>query len=291
MALAARSEESLREVARECEAAGGRALVVPTDVTDEEAVRELARRTVERFGRIDVWVNNAAVMIYGRLKDTPSDAYRRVIETDLFGQIHGARAVVPYFEEQGSGVLINMSSMWAKVTSPYVSAYVTSKFGVLGFSECLRQELAEYEDVHVCTILPVSVDTPIFRHTGNYADNAARPVPPVLDPDRVVRQILRCAEHPRREVVVGPTGYLLAFAHATMPKLYGWLSPHVFKWGAFRSESPERGPGNVFEPMPEWNQVTGGWRGEKKPLIRHAALAGGAALAPLLAYWVAQRRK
>ncbi len=291
MALAARSEESLREVARECEAAGGRALVVPTDVTDEEAVRELARRTVERFGRIDVWVNNAAVMIYGRLKDTPSDAYRRVIETDLFGQIHGARAVVPYFEEQGSGVLINMSSMWAKVTSPYVSAYVTSKFGVLGFSECLRQELAEYEDVHVCTILPVSVDTPIFRHTGNYADNAARPVPPVLDPDRVVRQILRCAEHPRREVVVGPTGYLLAFAHATMPKLYGWLSPHVFKWGAFRSESPERGPGNVFEPMPEWNQVTGGWRGEKKPLIRHAALAGGAALAPLLAYWIAQRRK
>lgn len=291
VALAARSEESLREVADECEAAGGRALVVPTDVTDEEAVRELARRTAEGFGRIDVWVNNAAVMIYGRLKDTPSDAYRRVIETDLFGQIHGARAVVPYFEEQGSGVLINMSSMWAKVSSPYVSAYVTSKFGVLGFSECLRQELAEHEDIHVCTILPVSVDTPIFRHTGNYADYAAKPVPPVLDPDRVVKEILRCAEHPRREVTVGPTGYLLAFAHATMPKLYGWLSPYVFKWGAFRPEAAEQGPGNVFEPMPEWNQVTGGWRDDGKPLLRRATLAGGAVLAPLLAYWIAQRRR
>jgi short-subunit dehydrogenase len=290
VALAARSEGSLREVAKECEASGGRALVVPTDVADEEAVNELARRTVERFGRIDVWVNNAAVMIYGRLKDTPSKAYRRVIETDLFGQIHGARAVIPYFEEQGSGVLINMSSMWAKVTSPYVSAYVTSKFGVLGFSECLRQELAEYEDIHVCTVLPVSVDTPIFRHAGNYAERAAKPVPPILGPDRVVKQILRCAERPRREVTVGPTGYLLAFAHATMPRLYGRLSPHVFKWGAFRSEAAEQGPGNVFEPMPEWNQITGRWRGERKPLLRRASLASGVALAPLLAYWLARRR-
>lgn len=100
MALAARSEESLWEAAAECEAAGGRALVAPTDVTDEAAVKELSRRTAERFGRIDVWVNNAAVMTYGYFEEVPSQVYRHVIETNLFGQIHGARTVLPYFREK-----------------------------------------------------------------------------------------------------------------------------------------------------------------------------------------------
>jgi NAD(P)-dependent dehydrogenase (short-subunit alcohol dehydrogenase family) len=290
VALAARSEGSLREVAKECEAAGGRALVVPTDVADEEAVQELARRTAESFGRIDVWVNNAAVMVYGNFEEIPTEAYRRVIETNLFGQINGARAVLPYFRERGSGVLINVSSMWAKVSSPQVSSYVTSKFGVLGFSECLRQALHDEKDIHVCTILPVSVDTPIFRHAGNYTGRGAKPIPPVLGPDKVVKQIVRRAQKPRPETTVGPTGYLLAFAHAATPKLYDFLVPYIFDWGAFRSEPAEQGPGNVFEPMPEWNQVTGGWRGESKPLIRRTALAGGVTLPPLLAYWIMRRR-
>lgn len=291
VALAARSEETLREVARECEAAGGQALAVPTDVTDEGAVQELARRTVERFGRIDTWVNNAGVMVYGFLEEVPSEAYRQVIETNLFGQIHGARTVVPYFKEQGSGVLINIASMWSKIGSPYVSAYVTSKFGILGFSECLRQGLHGEKDIHVCTILPVSADTPIFRHAGNYTGQGAKPVPPVLGPEQVVKQILRNARHPRPETIVGPTGYLLAFAHAIMPGFYDLLVPYVFNWGAFSSESARRGPGNVFEPMPEWNQVTGGWRGGKGARVRRAALAGGAALTPLLAWWMTRRRR
>lgn len=290
VALAARSEETLREVAKECEAAGGRALAVPTDVTDEEAVRELARRTVESFGRIDTWVNNAGVMVYGALEEVPSEAYRQVIETNLFGQIHGARTVVPYFKEQGSGVLINMVSMWSKISSPYVSSYVTSKFGILGFSECLRQALHEWKDIHVCAILPVSVDTPIFRHAGNYTGHGAKPVPPVLDPGRVVKQILRNAQRPRPETTVGPTGYLLTWAHAATPKLYDFLVPYIFDWGAFSSRPVEKGPGNVFDPMTEWNRVSGGWRGGGGARLRRAALAGGAALTPLLAWWLARRR-
>src|SRR5215210_744517 len=128
--LAARSEQSLREVAGECkalgaQALGAQALVVTTDVSDEEAVQELARRSVEVFGRIDVWVNDAGVMVYGSFEEVPADVYRRVIETNLFGQIHGARAALAQFREQGGGVLINMSSVWGRLTSPHVSAYVT----------------------------------------------------------------------------------------------------------------------------------------------------------------------
>ncbi len=228
-------------------------------------------------------------MVYGQLEEVPSEVYRQVIETNLFGQIHGARTVVPYFKEQGSGVLINVASMWSKISSPYVSPYVTSKFGLLGFSECLRQALHEWKDIHVCTILPVSVDTPIFRHAGNYTGQGARPIPPVLDPDRVVKQILRNARRPRPETTVGATGYLLTWAHAATPKLYDFLVPYVFDRSAFGSEPAGKGPGNVFEPMPEWNQITGGWRGGGGARIRHAALAGGAALTPLLAWWLARR--
>ena len=128
--LAARAEAPLRAAAAECEALGATAIAVPTDVRSEPAVQRLAAHTVERLGRIDVWVNCAGVMAYGRFEDVPADVFRSVIETNLFGQVHGARAALPHFRRQGSGVLVNMSSVWARVVTPDVSAYVTSTFGV-----------------------------------------------------------------------------------------------------------------------------------------------------------------
>jgi NAD(P)-dependent dehydrogenase (short-subunit alcohol dehydrogenase family) len=288
--LAARSEQILREVAKECEAAGGRALAVPTDVTDKEAVQDLARQAADHFGRIDVWVNNAGVMAYGYFEQIPDETYRQVIETNLFGSINGARAALPYFREQGSGVLINVSSLWGRMFSPYVSAYTTSKFGVRTFSESLREALADEEGIDVCTILPQSVDTPIFRHAANYSGRVAKPVPPVADPDRVVNAILRCIEHPQREVSVGYVGHLEAIVQETVPGFFNWLAPYVMRWAAFSSEPAESKPGNVFETMPEWNQVDGGWRGKRKTMLRHAALAGGVALPPLLTYWLRRRQ-
>jgi NAD(P)-dependent dehydrogenase (short-subunit alcohol dehydrogenase family) len=288
--LAARSEQSLRETADECEAAGGRALAVPTDVTDKEAVQDLARQAADHFARIDVWVNNAGVMAYGYFEQIPDETYRQVIETNLFGAINGARAALPYFREQRSGVLINVSSLWGRMFSPYVSAYTTSKFGVRTFSESLREALADEEDIDVCTILPQSVDTPIFRHAANYSGRDAKPVPPIADPGRVVKAILRCIEHPRREVSVGYVGHLEAIMQETMPGPFNWLAPYVMRWAAFSTEPTESKPGNVFEPMPEWNQVSGGWRNERKKVLRYAAVASGVALPPLLAYWIIRRR-
>lgn len=89
---------------------------------------------------------------------------------------------------------------------------------------------------------------------------------------------------------MGLTGHLLKWAHLATPRLYDFLVPYVFDWGAFRSEYADQGPGNVFEPMPEWNQVTGGWRGGWGATLQRGALAGGAALAPLLAYRLIRHR-
>lgn len=97
--VAARRDAALRAVAAECERAGGSALAVTTDV---QQVQHLAQQAIEQFGRIDVWVNNAAVLLFAKFHEAPPDLYRQVIETDLFGYIYGARAVLPHFRQQGS---------------------------------------------------------------------------------------------------------------------------------------------------------------------------------------------
>jgi NAD(P)-dependent dehydrogenase (short-subunit alcohol dehydrogenase family) len=127
-----------QETAAECGQTRGEGWAIPTDVTDERAVRNLARRVIEQYGRIDAWVNNAAVSLFARFEEAPPEAYRRVIETNLFGYIHGARAVLPFFREQGSGVLINNASFIGKIGSPYVSAYSVNKFGIVASGKVCR---------------------------------------------------------------------------------------------------------------------------------------------------------
>ncbi len=261
--LAARSAESLRQVALDCEQAGGRALAVCTDVTDETAVQALAERAHQVFGRIDVWVNAAAVMAYGEFEKVPSATYRRVLETNLFGQIHGARAVLPYFRQQRRGILINLGSIWGSVSSPYVSSYVASKFGIRGFSEALQQELRLDPDtraVRVCSIQPPSVDTPIFRHAARYTARAPKPVPLIIDPNLVVSAILRSVERPKLRRVVGWWGRFIELGHVVAPGLFTRLAPGVMNTFAFSRDPARPGPGNVYEPMPESNRISGNWR-------------------------------
>lgn len=155
--LAARREDALLEVAAECEARGGRALVVPTDVSDFRAVDNLARRAVDHFGSIDVWVNNAVLAAVGRLEEVPPEANRRIVETNLLGYLHGAQAALPRFWEQGSGVLIFMSSGFGLVGAPYADAYTATKFAQRGLAQALRGELRG-SGVHVCTVMPGGVD-------------------------------------------------------------------------------------------------------------------------------------
>jgi short-subunit dehydrogenase len=239
LVLASRGSDSLEAVAAACRERGVRALAVPTDVAVSDQVEALAQRAVSEFGRIDVWVNDAAVMAYGAIGEVPFDVQRRIIETNLLGTMCGSRAALSPMKEQGRGVIINVASLYAKMTSPYVSAYATSKFGVLGFSEVLRQELKSDRKIHVCTIMPGSIDTPVFRHAANYTGRNIRPVPPVASPDRVARAIVHCAEHPRREVTVGQLHHLASWGHALLPRTY--TSWHPKPCGSSRSaRSPRR---------------------------------------------------
>jgi NAD(P)-dependent dehydrogenase (short-subunit alcohol dehydrogenase family) len=163
LVLAARREDALESLAQDCEKLGGRAIAVRTDVSDEGQVERLAERAMEAFGRIDVWVNNAAVTSFGPFEETPPEVFRRVVDTNFFGYVHGSRAAIRRFREQGAGVLINVSSVVGHVAEAYTTAYSAAKHAIIGFSESLRQELIDEENIHVSTILPASIDTPLFQ--------------------------------------------------------------------------------------------------------------------------------
>ncbi|XXX77193.1 SDR family oxidoreductase [Sorangium sp. So ce134] len=257
--VAARNAAALEAVAAECASAGARALAVPTDVRDECAVRALARAAIEVFGTIDVWVNNAAVFLYARADEAPYETYRQVIETNLLGYVHGARAALPCFRAQGAGVLINNVSVLGKFGAPTMSAYVISKFGVLGLASCLRQELAGTPDIHVCTLLPAAVDTPIYQHAGNYTGRAVQPIRPVLDPERVAAAMVSLAERPRREAYVG-AGRIVAAAFAAFPGLTERVLAAYTTRATFLDRAAPHTDGNIFLPMKHWTSVTGGWR-------------------------------
>ncbi len=240
-----------------------------------------AKAAVERFGRLDVWVNNASAIAYGPFEEIPTEVFRQIVETNLLGQVHGARAALRRFRAQESGVLINMSSVWGRVSTPQVSPYIVSKNAVRAFSECLAGELAGDEDIHVATMAPQAVDTPIFEHAANYTGRRVRPIPPVLDPEVVARGIELCAENPKREVNYGQAGRLLQILYSVAPPLYRRLAHGAFVQGTWGSARGERGSGNVLGSAGP-HAVEGGWRTRRRPLLRRAFLdAAAGALAGL----------
>ena len=275
--LAARRAEALEELARQCQAAGGQALAVPTDVTDQAAVAELARRAVERFGRIDVWVNNAGVYLLGPLEATPPEAFRRVLETNFFAYVHGARAVLPRFREQGHGVLINNASVYSHLGAPWLTAYVSSKFAVRGFSEALRQELGDLPDVHVCTVSPSPIDTPIFASAANYSGRAVKAPPPTYPPEQVASAILASALHPKRERIVGGAGRLVTVAEMVAPGRFERVNRRYVNRLQFAAEPAPATDGNLYAPSSNRHARTrGGWRRRPDPpiAVRRVVAAG-----------------
>jgi short-subunit dehydrogenase len=261
LVLAARRAHLLEEVVQECEQIGAETLAVPTDVTDADAVERLAIAAEQRFGRIDVWVNNAGVTAMGRFDQLPPDIFRQVIETNLFGYVHGARTALRRFGAEGAGVLINNASMNAYVAEPYASAYVASKFAVRALSDCLREEWLDEPEIHVCTVLPAVIDTPLFQHAANYEGRPVRAMPPVYAAEKVARTFVAMAEQPRREMFVGNSGRMLALQHTLAPAMTErMMARMVDRQHFYQDRRAVVSRGNLFEPMAEGSDVSGGWR-------------------------------
>jgi short-subunit dehydrogenase len=204
--LVARTESTLRETVREIEEAGGRAAYAVADVGVAAEVEAAARAAVERFGRIDTWVNNAGTAIYAKLVDTPLAEHEHMFRTNYFGVVNGTTAALPHLRES-RGALVTVASIAADIPSPILGAYAATKHAVKGYIESLRMELiADDVPVSVTLIKPSGIDTPIARRAARHIDGKAMIPPPTYDPELVADAILEAAVRPHRSITVGGVG-------------------------------------------------------------------------------------
>ncbi|HYD56971.1 MAG TPA: SDR family NAD(P)-dependent oxidoreductase, partial [Burkholderiales bacterium] len=259
----ARRADLLEEVARVITARGGEALRVTTDASDPEDVNALAKAAVGRFGRIDVWINNAGVGALGPFERIPLDIHEQVIRTDLLGVLYGSWLAYRHFLGKRSGILINIASELGKHTVPYYSSYTAAKHGVVGLGDALRQELDQQkiEDVHVCTVMPTAHDTPFFDHAANYTGHEIQAPKPLHDPQDVVETLVRLARDPKDKEIVGGDGLVKILLKSVAPKLdekLGGKQMHK----AQMEKAPPGGdsPGAVKSPTPGGTSVSAGRR-------------------------------
>ncbi|MGY3037038.1 short-subunit dehydrogenase [Bradyrhizobium sp. USDA 4354] len=257
--LAARRGEVLTRLAGECEALGGRALAVPTDVTDAEAVQRLARAAEEAFGGIDVWINNAGTGVFGAYQDADIALHRRTIEVNLLGTMHGAYAVLPIFLRQNRGVLINNISLGGWAPTPFAAAYSASKFGLRGFTASLRQELRAHPNIHVCGVFPAMVDTPGFVHVANTTGRRLDPGPLLYQSEDVAQTFVRLVRAPRDEVAVGWPARAGQLAYAIAPEITENILGAAFRWLLSRARPAPRSEGTLIDAGPQGTSVEGGW--------------------------------
>jgi NAD(P)-dependent dehydrogenase (short-subunit alcohol dehydrogenase family) len=292
--VTARNADALEWLAREIEAGGGEALAVPADVTSEDGLREVRERAVERFGRIDTWINNAAVFIQGDVEHIELDEFRRVIDVNLLGYINGTKQALVQMKRQGYGGIIMISSILGDRAAAFFSAYAASKAGIDGFSESLRVELWQ-DEIHVSTLYLPPVDTPIYQHARGKFGTIPKPPPLIVDPDGVAKKIARLTEKPKIATSYGEMG-ILFWMFAVMPH---HLADYLFhRMSEFtRTEIPDRGD-NLDAPLTNGRpRVRGGWmewgwRGVKpSEVIRILPweTAFGAGVAGLLAVGAARR--
>lgn len=260
--LAARRAEVLEQVADEIRSAGGEALVVPTDVADPDQVARLAQAALARFGRIDVWVNDASVGALGRFEEIPIADHARIVDVNFKGVIYGSHAAMRQFKQQGFGILVNLGSVESQIPLAYHSSYAATKAATWALGRVLNEEvrLAGYKHkISVVTIMPWAVDTPFWQHAANYTGHKGRMA--MMDgPDKVVQAIVWSSLHPREEVPVGWKAQAASTMHTIFPDLVEEVSANVVHAEMAKGSPQAPGPGSVHQPMPEGTGVSGGVR-------------------------------
>ena len=217
--LAARSAQTLDGIVQDIRAYGGDAVAIVADVGRREDVERIARLAIERYGRIDTWINNAAVSIYGRLDEVSDEDSRRLFDTNFWGVVYGSLAALPHLRQNG-GALINIGSEASEAAIPLQGMYSASKHAVKGFTDSLRVELqADDAPVSVTLIQPTAVDTPYPEHAANYLSQEPKLPSPMIEPEKVASAILDAAVDPVHHIKVGAMSKLNTTLSAIMPTL------------------------------------------------------------------------
>jgi short-subunit dehydrogenase len=256
LVLAARSEEAMRDVVERLKSSGTEVIFVACDVADRGQVEAIADAAIKRFGRVDTWVNNAGISIYGRLDEVTDEDNRRLFDTNFWGVVYGSLAALPHLKLNG-GALINLGSEVSEAYMPLLGIYTASKHAVKGFTDALRveTEILDNAPVSITLIQPTAVDTPFPQHARNYQDQEAALPTPMIEPKRVAKAILSAAVKPTRKKKVGT----MAKVNTATAKLAPALADQMSSKQAQRlhyDESP-RHPEGALDDASETTGVVG----------------------------------
>lgn len=289
IALLARGEERLEAAAREVREAGGEALVLPTDVADPDAVEAAAARAEAELGPIDVWVNNAMTSVFAEAHEITPEEYRRVMEVNYLGFVHGTLAALKRMRPRDAGVIIQVGSALAFRGIPLQAPYCASKHAIQGFSESLRTELLHaHSRVHIGQVHMPALNTPQFDWVRSRLPKRAQPVPPIYQPEVAADAIHWAARNRRPVLYVGVPTVQTVLGERVAPRL---LDHYLARSGfdAQQTDEPARErPDNLFQPAPGDYAAHGRFDARaraRSPQLwasknrRWLALAGGAAAA------------
>src|SRR5436305_14196320 len=204
IALLARGGAGLEGARREVEQAGGRALALPTDVADYDAVQAAAARAEEELGPVDIWVNDAMTTVFAFFDDIEPDEFRRATEVTYLGAVWGTMAALRRMRPRNRGTIVLVGSALAYRGIPLQSAYCGAKHALKGFFESLRTELLhERSAIRLSMVQLPAMNTPQFTWGRTRMPRHPQPVPPIFQPEVAAEAIAYAAEHAPRELYVG----------------------------------------------------------------------------------------
>jgi short-subunit dehydrogenase len=221
--VGARRRERLEDLASDISRAGGIAAIETLDVSVPEDMQRFVRSAAQRFGRLDVLVNNAGYGVHGSVEDTPAASFERLMRVNYLGTVYGCQAAVPFMRRQGSGVIINISSIVGHRALPYGSAYAASKAAQVSLSESLRVELRG-TGVFVCCVHPVGTETEFREVVARESGTPIQGIGPQQTAADVARAIVRCAKRPRPEVYPFRPSRAIVWLNALAPALVDRLA-------------------------------------------------------------------
>ena len=247
--LVARDPEGLASARVEIEGRGGRVVTAVADVASFEEVRGVAKVAVDAFGQIDTWVNNAGLSIYGPVEEVPVEDARRLFDVNYWGVVHGSLTAITRLKDHG-GAVINLGSVVSDRAIPLQGHYSASKHAVKAFTDALRMELEkEGAPISVTLIKPGAIDTPFPEHARNYMEAEPKHPPPVYDPSVVAEAILFCAEHARRDLIVGGGGKMTAAMHNVPRVADRYMRATMFDQQKMKKPSRRNREDSLYEPQ------------------------------------------
>jgi NAD(P)-dependent dehydrogenase (short-subunit alcohol dehydrogenase family) len=252
LALVARNRDGLAAACREVEQAGGRAMALPADVSDPDAVEAVAAATEEALGPIDIWINVAMTTVFAFFGDVEPEEFRRATDVTYHGSVWGMQAALRRMGPRNRGTIVQVGSAMAYRGIPLQAPYCGAKHALQGVFESLRTELRhDGSKIHVTTVHLPGVNTPQFEHCRDKLEQRSQPVPPVYQPEVAADAIHWAAHHRRREVYVGiPTVYTI-WGNKVAP----WLAERYLARTAVGSQLSEQDKrpdrqDNLFAPPP-----------------------------------------